>query len=333
MGSMRRSRVSTPLQEPHPEKKVRQVAGVTEEDFLHIFTGGARVIERIEEGVSHLAEAVPDRRRPQNGQHEVYTFFHAPGAESLAEILFVIRRAHTRRRVEQSPHAQGGVDQEPAQGHAGALSLPLEDVVRQYEGGVQVAHEVAERIADGFREYGPVYLCEREENDGVQRLVEIEDRPVEVLERVDGVGRLLLFVDVVVRTPGDMSRRAQKSEAQGQGEQCALPRKSPYGSSPQARQWNSLRIHIVSRRRNMAYSRISKQSRGRHDNLTAGRKPEIFPAIPPPRTERLRRTNPPPPCSRSNDRPGEFPGPAGLRARCPKASGAFRCPGTCRASG
>ena len=63
-----------------------------------------------------------------------------------------MRYSYPRRHVEQSPHSQRGVDQEPAQGHTGALTLTLEDVVRQNEGGVQVAHEIAERIADGFWE-------------------------------------------------------------------------------------------------------------------------------------------------------------------------------------
>ena len=121
------------FQEPHPEKKIRQVDSVSEENFLRIVTGGAHIIERVDEGVPHLAQTVADRRWPYNGQHEIYTFFYAPHAESLAEILVVIRYAQACCHVEQSPHSQSGVDQKPAQGHTGAVSFPLEDVVRQYE--------------------------------------------------------------------------------------------------------------------------------------------------------------------------------------------------------
>src|SRR3546814_12743416 len=70
-------------------------------------------------------------RGAQDRQHQVEAFTGAIGPEGLTEVLLVVGKAGIGGDVEQTEHANGGIDEEAGEGDLRPLQVALEEVVGQ----------------------------------------------------------------------------------------------------------------------------------------------------------------------------------------------------------
>src|SRR3546814_19984660 len=70
-------------------------------------------------------------RGAQDRQHQVEAFTGAIGPEGLTEVLLVVGKAGIGGDVEQTEHANGGIDEEAGEGDLRPLQVALEEAVGQ----------------------------------------------------------------------------------------------------------------------------------------------------------------------------------------------------------
>jgi hypothetical protein len=143
-------------------------------------------VDRIDRRVDAVAEQVPHRRGPDQGDEQIGTWPHAIAAEGVAERAQVMGNADARRRVEQAADAQRGVDHEAGRRPGGARRPQLKHVVDHHHRLAEVDQEVMHALADLTRGQGAIDRRKRTDDEAVEGLLQGEAGPVDRLERVIG---------------------------------------------------------------------------------------------------------------------------------------------------
>src|SRR5215831_2270637 len=141
---------------------------------------------RSREEIDAEAESVAKVRWAEERQDEIRSAVRAPGVERLAEITGLLRQATLRRRIEQPANAKRGVEEETVEGDAGSIASPLQQVIGENSRLGEVVEEGSNAVAQNLRDYLAVAFGNRLDDRLVQRGVDIEDSPVQRLERVIG---------------------------------------------------------------------------------------------------------------------------------------------------
>ncbi len=129
--------------------------------------------------------AVAHGRRAEERHEEIRPLRQAPGPERLAEILVAALDADHRREVEDPADAERGVEQHPAEVVAELVELALQQAVDRRDEVLDVVEDVRDARADELRHDVDVGLRHRLHDGRVDGVVNLVERPVHRLERVD----------------------------------------------------------------------------------------------------------------------------------------------------
>ena len=141
-------------------------------------------VARIAKAVGDVAEQVAWVRGPEDRQHQIGAVGNAPCRQRDPEIVGVVGDADLGADIDQSADPDRRVDQKPPQRVAGQIHPALQHVVGEDDRRVQVLQEIVHRVAHRRRQHRAVGVRHRHQDRPVDPLVEVEDRPVGVLERV-----------------------------------------------------------------------------------------------------------------------------------------------------
>jgi hypothetical protein len=94
------------------------------------------------------------------------------------------RHAQLARHIEQAGDAERGIDQEAANGGAGAIHVALQHVVNHDDGCAQVAQEAAHAVLRLLRQHAAIEQRRRLDQDAIDHAVEFEDAAVQPFERI-----------------------------------------------------------------------------------------------------------------------------------------------------
>src|SRR5438105_3736737 len=128
-------KIGARLREPQPDQRIFQVIGP------HFGEGvGVEIDAR--------ADAIAQRARAQNRQHEIGPRPDAPAAEGLAEVLVVLLVAHVARHIVDAEEADGAIKRKARPVADTVLKFSLQEIVQADERIGEVAEEVAHAVAD-----------------------------------------------------------------------------------------------------------------------------------------------------------------------------------------
>src|SRR6266550_5152089 len=140
------------------------------------------IADRIGIDVGRGADAVAQRARAQNRQHEIRTVANAPAAQGLAEILVVLLDAHVGRHVVNAQQPEGAVEGEARPVLHAVLDLALQQVVDADEKVGDVGKEIAHPAADLLVQQIAISRRHRPGDRRVDGLVELVHAAVESFE-------------------------------------------------------------------------------------------------------------------------------------------------------
>ena len=86
---------------------------------------------RFEEGIRHPADGITHRAWPKQRQHDIWPTSQPPGTQRLAEVLIVLVQPHTGGNVEETEHAECGIEEDATGVDAGIADLALQQVIGQ----------------------------------------------------------------------------------------------------------------------------------------------------------------------------------------------------------
>src|SRR5229473_1840880 len=142
------------------------------------------IANRIGIEVGRGSDAVAQRARPENRQHEVGTVGNAPAAQGLAEILVVLLDPHVGRHIVNAKQPDGAVESEARPVLHAVLDLGLQQVVDADEKVGDVGKEIAQPAADLLVQQIAISRRHRLGDRLVDGLVEFVDTAVESFERI-----------------------------------------------------------------------------------------------------------------------------------------------------
>src|SRR6267378_996456 len=142
------------------------------------------IADRIGIDVGCGSNAVAQRARAENRQHEIRTVANAPAAQGLAEILVVLLDPHVGRHIVNAQQPDGAVEGEARPVLHAVLDLALQQVVDADEKVGDVGKEIAHPAADLLVQQIAISRRHRLGDRRVDRLVEFVDTAVESFERI-----------------------------------------------------------------------------------------------------------------------------------------------------
>src|SRR5882672_2808569 len=142
------------------------------------------IADRVGIEVGRGSNAVAQRARAQNRQHEIRTVANAPAAQGLAEILVVLLDPHVGRHIVNAQQAERAVEGEARPVLHAVLELALQQVVDADEKVGDVGEEIAHPAADLLVQQVAISCRHRLGDRLVDGLVELVDAAVESFERI-----------------------------------------------------------------------------------------------------------------------------------------------------
>src|SRR5438445_7892825 len=142
------------------------------------------IADRIGIDVSRGSDAVAQRARAQNREHEIGTVANAPAAPGLAEILVVLFDPHVGGHVVNAQQPEGAVEGEARPVLHAVLELALQQVVDADEKSADVGQDIAHPAADLLVHGIAISRRHRLGARLVDGLVELVDAAVEAFERI-----------------------------------------------------------------------------------------------------------------------------------------------------
>src|SRR5467141_3379618 len=142
------------------------------------------IADRIGIDVGRGSNAVAQRARAENRQHEIRTVANAPAAQGLAKILVVLLDPHVGRHIVNAQQPAGAVEGEARPVHHAVLELALQQVVDADEKVADVGKEIAHPAADLLVQQVVISRRHRLGDRLVDGLVELVDAAVEPFERI-----------------------------------------------------------------------------------------------------------------------------------------------------
>src|SRR6266850_8011288 len=142
------------------------------------------IADRVGIDVGRGADAVAQRARAQNRQHEIGTVANAPAAQGLAEILVVLLDPHVGRHVVDAQQPDGAVEGKARPVLHAVLELALQQVVDADEKVGDVGKEIAHPAPDLLVQQIAIGRRHGLGDRLVDGLVELVDAAVESFERI-----------------------------------------------------------------------------------------------------------------------------------------------------
>ena len=124
---------------------------------------------------------------PEKRQLEIRALRHAPDAERLAEVFGSPFHADPGRHVEETEHADRGIEHEAERGRDALIHLALQHVVERVVHFAEVVDRVGDAVLDELRRHPAIALRDGLERRIVDHHVERVHVAVECLVRVLGI--------------------------------------------------------------------------------------------------------------------------------------------------
>ena len=109
-------------------------------------------IERIDQEIDDDADGIAGIGRPEQRQHNIGAFRHAPNRQGLAEVLVMAFQAHFGSDIDHPQDADGGIDHEPCRRGEGPVQFPLQDVVEEDHRRAQIIQRVVDPVLEELRD-------------------------------------------------------------------------------------------------------------------------------------------------------------------------------------
>ena len=146
-----------------------------------------RVRERIGAELFGVAPHVARRRGAEEGENDVGTRGHAPGAERLPEVFGLRLKTDAACHVEEPPDPESRIDEESEDRADTVVHLPLQGVVERVARDEKVVERVRDARTDDFGGDLHVPFGRGLQNRTVDPVVEAPDVAVHGFPRVGGI--------------------------------------------------------------------------------------------------------------------------------------------------
>jgi len=171
-------------------------------------------IERICQEIDAESNAVAQRRRPEEWQHQIRPRLDAIDGQCLAEVVRLLWKFHAGCVIGEPADPEQRVDERPVQRPESAAELSLQHGIGEVQRLAEVAVHVADAAAACGGKHRAIDSDNRFQNRAIHRLVDAVDRAIRGFPwiercRFQGGGALEPWAIVGASAGGDQQRKGR----------------------------------------------------------------------------------------------------------------------------